>query len=486
MTCERANDGAGRKRSFLDADFLLQSETAAKLFEATGDLPIVDYHCHLSAQELAEDRRFASITEVWLEGDHYKWRLMRGAGVDEHFITGEASDWEKFEAFAEVLGRAIGNPIQHWSHLELQRFFGIHDILNVSSARSIYDRANSRLQESNFSARGLVRISGVEVICTTDDPLDSLDHHQTLAAAQDFDTLVVPGFRPDGVLRIEKDEFAPYLDRLGELTGEPIVDFNGLVDALAQRVAYFAERGGTVSDQSLEVFPKRPATDTEANAVLTRRLDGEELSEAEASAFRWALLHRLARIYHQHDWVMELHLNALRDANPRALYEIGQDSGFDGIGEDAPIQALQAFLGELAEVDELPRTLLFTVDDRQNKQLAVLATCFPGAGIGGKVQLGNAWWFNDTIAGMTDQIRTFAEIGYLPAAVGMVTDSRSFLSYPRHEYFRRIVADLLGQWVESGQFPAETDTLVGILHDVFHDNAIRFFRFDAAKQGRTS
>lgn len=486
MTRERTNSRTGSQRAYLDEDFLLQSATAKQLFEATGDLPIVDYHCHLSAQELAEDRRFASITDVWLEADHYKWRLMRGAGVDEHFITGGASDWEKFEAFAEVLGRAIGNPIHHWSHLELQRFFGIHEVLNASSARAIYDQANSLLQDPDFSARGLVRTCGVEAICTTDDPLDSLEHHQTLASAEDFDTLVVPGFRSDGVLRIEKDEFLPYLDRLGKLTGKPISDFSGLSDALAQRVAYFAERGGTVSDQSLEVFPKRPATDAEANAILARRLKGEELSAGEASAFRWALLRRLARIYHQHDWVMELHLNALRDANPRALREIGQDTGFDGIGEDTPVQALQMFLGELAELNELPRTLLFTVDDRQNKQLAVLATCFPGTGVAGKVQLGNAWWFNDTIAGMTAQIRTFAEIGYLPAAIGMVTDSRSFLSYPRHEYFRRIVADLLGHWVESGQFPAETDTLVGILRDVFHDNAMRFFRFDTATPGGTS
>lgn len=486
MTWEQATEEAGNQRGYLDADFLLQTATAKKLFQATGDLPIVDYHCHLSAQELAEDRRFASITEVWLECDHYKWRLMRGAGVEEHYITGGASDWEKFEAFANVLGRAIGNPIQHWSHLELQRFFGIHDVLNASSARAIYDQANSRLQQSGFSARGLVRTSGVEVICTTDDPLDSLEHHQVLAAAQDFDTLVVPGFRPDGALRIEKDEFVPYLDRLGKLTGGSIIDFGGLVDALAQRVAYFAERRGTVSDQSLEVFPKRPATDAEANAVLARRLKGEELSEEDTSAFRWALLRRLARIYHHHDWVMELHLNALRDANPRALHEIGRDSGFDGIGEDTPIQALQMFLGELAEMDELPRTLLFTVDEKQNKQLAVLATCFPGAGVAGKVQLGNAWWFNDTIAGMTDQIRTFAEIGYLPAAVGMVTDSRSFLSYPRHEYFRRIVSDLLAQWVESGLFPADIATLVGILRDVFHDNAMRFFRFETTTQARTS
>lgn len=486
MTGERTRECASTQSAFLDADFLLESATAQQLFDATGDLPIVDYHCHLSAQELADDRRFASITEVWLEGDHYKWRLMRGAGVDERFITGDGSDWEKFEAFASVVGRAIGSPVQHWSHLELQRYFGIHDVLNASSARAIYDSANSRLQEADFSPRGLVRTSGVEVICTTDDPLDSLEHHQTLAAADDFDTLVVPGFRPDGVLRIERDEFAPYLDRLGAVTGASITDFSGLVDALAQRVAYFAERGGTVSDQSLEVFPKRPATDAEADAILARRLKGETLAEADAASFRWAVLHHLARIYHQHDWVMELHLNALRDANPAALHEIGPDSGFDGIGEDAPVQALQKFLGELAESDELPRTLLFTVDERQNKQLAVLATCFPGSGTAGQVQLGNAWWFNDTIAGMTDQIRTFAEVGFLPAAVGMVTDSRSFLSYPRHEYFRRIVVNLVAQWVDSGQFPADHDTLIGILSDIFHDNAVRFFRFDAVLQGRTS
>lgn len=478
-TAPRARDA----RPFLGADFLLGSDTARRLFAAVGDVPIVDYHCHLSAQELAEDRRFGSITEVWLGADHYKWRLMRGAGVDERLITGDADDWEKFHAFATVLGRAIGNPIHHWSHLELQRYFDIHDVLDADSARDIYDRANAALRQPGFSARGLVRASGVEVICTTDDPLDALEHHEALAAADDFDTLVVPGFRPDGVLRIERDAFGPYVERLAATTGTAIADFEGLVAALAGRIAFFDERGCTVSDQSLEIFPKRATTDAEADAILRRRLAGEVLTDEEASAFRWALLRRLARLYHERDWVMELHLNAMRDANPRAVRTIGHDSGFDAIGEDRPIEALRAFLGELEADDALPRTLLFTVDEAQNKQLAVLATCFPGSGIAAKVQLGNAWWFNDTIAGMAAQIRTFAEVGFLPAAVGMVTDSRSFLSYPRHEYFRRIVVDLVAQWVESGQFPAGDATLEAILRDIFHDNAVRYFRFDVPPVG---
>lgn len=478
MALDTPSDAAAAIRPFLGPDFLLGSETARRLYVATAGLPIVDYHCHLSPQELAEDRRFASITEVWLGGDHYKWRLMRGAGVDERLITGDADDWEKFHAFASVLGRAIGNPIHHWSHLELQRYFGIDDVLDADSARDIYERANEKLRRPEFSARGLVRASGVEVICTTDDPLDALEHHATLAEAADFDTLVVPGFRPDGVLRIERDAFGPYVERLGEATGAAISDFEGLVAALEQRIAYFDERGCTVSDQSLEIFPKRAATDAEADAILRRRLGGEALTADDVEAFRWALMRRLATLYHQRDWVMELHLNALRDANPRAMRRIGHDTGFDAIGEDRPIEALREFLGELEAADALPRTLLFTVDEAQNKQLAVLATCFPGAGIPGKVQLGNAWWFNDTIAGMAAQIRTFAEVGFLPAAVGMVTDSRSFLSYPRHEYFRRIVVDIVAQWVESGEFPANDATLESILRDVFHDNAVRYFRFD--------
>ncbi|MEL5991238.1 glucuronate isomerase [Microbacterium phosphatis] len=470
-------------RPFLGPDFLLGSETAKRLFALAGDVPVVDYHCHLSAQELAEDRRFATITEAWLGADHYKWRLMRGAGVDERLITGDAGDFERFEAFAGVVGRAIGNPVQHWAHLELQRYFGIDDVLDAGSARDIYDRANAQLQRPEFSARGLVAASGVEVICTTDDPLDALEHHAALAAAHDFDTLVVPGFRPDGVLRIERDAFAPYVERLAALTGGAITDFESLVAAIEQRIAYFDERGCTVSDQSLEVFPKRPTTDAEADAILTRRLAGETLTADDADDFRWALMRRLAKLYHARDWVMELHLNALRDANPRLMRTIGHDTGFDAIGEDRPIEALRHFLGELEDADALPRTLLFTVDEGQNKQLAVLATCFPGSGIAAKVQLGNAWWFNDTIAGMAAQIRTFAEVGFLPAAVGMVTDSRSFLSYPRHEYFRRIVVDIVAQWVEAGEFPANDETLASILRDIFHDNAVRYFRFDVPLVG---
>lgn len=483
MTLDTDRAVAAGTRPFLGPDFLLRSDTARRLYAATGDLPIVDYHCHLSAQELAEDRRFASITEAWLGADHYKWRLMRGAGVDERLITGDADDWEKFQTFATVLGRAIGNPIHHWSHLELQRYFGIHDVLDADSARDIYDRANAQLRRPEFSARGLVRAAGVEVICTTDDPLDALEHHAALAEASDLETLVVPGFRPDGVLRIERDAFGPYVERLADMTGAPITGFDALVSALAQRIAYFDERGCTVSDQSLEVFPKRSTTDAEADAILRRRLAGDPLADEDASAFRWALMRRLAKLYHERDWVMELHLNALRDANPRAMRRIGHDTGFDAIGEDRPIEALREFLGELEADDVLPRTLLFTVDEAQNKQLAVLATCFPGAGIPGKVQLGNAWWFNDTIAGMAAQIRTFAEVGFLPAAVGMVTDSRSFLSYPRHEYFRRIVVDIVAQWVEAGEFPANDATLQSILRDVFHDNAVRYFRFDVPLVG---
>ena len=484
MTHDTASAPTGTgPRPFLGPDFLLGSETAKRLFVLAGSVPVVDYHCHLSAAELADDRRFATITEAWLGADHYKWRLMRGAGVEERLITGDASDVEKFQAFAAVVGRAIGNPVQHWAHLELQRYFGIDDVLDADSARDIYDRANAKLQQPEFSARGLVRASGVEVICTTDDPLDTLEHHEALAAADDFDTLVVPGFRPDGVLRIERDAFLPYVERLAALTGSEISDFESLSAALEQRIAFFDERGCTVSDQSLEIFPKRPTTDEQADALLRRRLAGETLSAQDADDFRWALMRRLAKLYHARDWVMELHLNALRDANPRLMRTIGHDTGFDAIGEDRPIEALRLFLGELEDDDTLPRTLLFTVDEGQNKQLAVLATCFPGEGIAAKVQLGNAWWFNDTIAGMAAQIRTFAEVGYLPAAVGMVTDSRSFLSYPRHEYFRRIVVDIVAQWVDAGEFPANDATLVSILRDIFHDNAVRYFRFDVPLAG---
>ncbi|MGZ2223945.1 glucuronate isomerase [Glutamicibacter nicotianae] len=465
-------------KDFLGSDFLLSSPTAQRLYDSTESLPIVDYHCHLPVEELAADRRFSSITEAWLEADHYKWRLMRGAGIDESLITGDASDWEKFSAFATVVGKSIGNPVHHWAHLELQRYFGITEPLNAKSARSIYDRANELLASDGFSARGLVKASNVEVICTTDDPLDTLEHHEVLAADEEFSTLVVPGFRPDSVLRIEREQFGTYVASLAQLTGIEITDLNSLDAALGARISYFNQRGCTVSDQSLEIFPKRRASDAEAEEILRSRLSGHQITEQQASAFRWALMRRLAKQYAKHDWVMELHLNALRDANPRALRSIGENTGFDAIGEDRPVEALRGFLGELEDENLLPRTLLFTVDEGQNRQLAVLATCFPGTGIASKVQLGNAWWFNDTISGMATQIRTFAEIGFLPAAVGMVTDSRSFLSYPRHEYFRRIVCDVVSNWVDSGQFPDDQATLASILSGIFHDNSVRYFRFN--------
>lgn len=463
-------------KQFLGEDFLLDTPAAIRLYDAVADLPIIDYHCHLSAQELYEDRLFRSLTDVWLGGDHYKWRLMRGAGVAERFITGDASDWEKFEQWAGVLQRAIGNPLYHWSHLELRRFFGIEDTITAASARSIFDRANELLARPDFSPRHLVRKSNVEIVCTTDDPLDPLTHHELLAADPSFETQVLPGFRPDAVLRIERDTFLPYIQRLAEATGHEIVTLDDLVAALGVRVQFFADHGCRVADHSLEVFPKTPATDAEAEAALVARLAGETLTPEQTGAFHWVLLTKLATLYHQQGWVMEWHLTALRDASRRFLDAIGPDTGFDAVGEDMPIYAVARMLSDLDAAGELPKTLLFTLDENANKQLAALATCFPAEGVKGNVQLGNAWWFNDTIAGMTDQIATFAEVGHLDAAVGMVTDSRSFLSYPRHEYFRRIVADLVGGWIESGLYPDE-ETAAAVLRGVFHDNAIDYFGF---------
>ncbi len=467
-------------KKFLDGDFLLETPTAQELFERVTELPIIDYHCHLSAKELREDHQFRSITDVWLGGDHYKWRLMRGAGVPERFITGDASDWEKFEKWAEVLERAIGNPLYHWSHLELRRFFGIEDVITSASARSVFDRANERITSAEFSARNLVKMSNVEVVCTTDDPLDTLEDHEALAADSSFATQVLPGFRPDVVLRIERDGFAEYVTRLGEATGGPIASFDELIAALDARVDFFDAHGCRVADHSLEIFPRTPTTDAQADEILRARLSGAPITDAQAEGFRWALLVRLAGLYQRGGWVMEWHMSALRDASRRSLELVGPDTGFDAVGQDVDLIALARMLSDLEEAGALPRTILFTLEENQNKALAALASCYAHEGVKGYVQLGNAWWFNDTIAGMTKQIETFAQIGFLDAAVGMLTDSRSFLSYPRHEYFRRIVANVVGGWIESGQYPADLDTAESVLRGVFHDNAVDYFGFGKA------
>ena len=454
---------------FLDKDFLLNTDTAKKLYhEAAAGCPIIDYHCHINPREIWEDRRYDNITQVWLGGDHYKWRLMRSAGVDESYITGEASDREKFQRWAETLGLAIGNPLYHWSHLELRNYFGYTGALNGDTAEEVWQLCNEKLK--TLSARRLILNSKVKALCTTDDPADSLEWHQKLAEDASFDVQVLPSFRPDKALGIEKADYLAYLKRLGE-----IHSFAQLVDALKQRLAFFVSLGCRVSDHGMEGVPYAPAAEAEIETIFQRRLAGEQPDAQEQKQFKTALMLELGREYHRLGVVMQLHFGVIRDNSHRVFRALGPDAGIDSIGDQPSIKDLAAFLGALDDTGELPKTILYSLNPNDNAALVTVMGAFQTGEAIGKVQHGSAWWFNDHKRGMIDQLTTLAADGYLAGFVGMLTDSRSFLSYARHEYFRRILCDLLGSWVENGEFPNDEKALQAIVEGICYRNAARFF-----------
>ena len=457
-------------KAFMDRDFLLSSETAKLLFhEIAADLPIIDYHCHLDPQEIWEDRRFENITQLWLGADHYKWRIMRAVGVEEKYITGIASDREKFQKWAETLSLAIGNPLYHWSHMELKNYFGYEGILNGETAEMVWQLCNAKLQEESFSARGLIRRSRVEVLCTTDDPGDTLEWHKKIAEDPGFHVSVLPSFRPDKALGIEKADYPDYLERLGAVSS-----FRQLTETLKQRLAVFVSQGCRVSDHSMESVPFIPATEAEVEAIFQMRLAGRDLTSEEQMKFKTLLLLELGREYHRLGIVMQLHFGVIRDNASRVFNALGSDAGTDSIGDPFSIRQLAAFLNALDQTDELPKTILYSLNPNDNAAIETVMACFQG-GCSGKLQHGSAWWFNDHKNGIREHLTSLASEGMLSTFVGMLTDSRSFLSYVRHDYFRRILCDLLGSWVENGEYPRDESSLKKIIEGICYQNAKSFF-----------
>ncbi|MBR4457954.1 MAG: glucuronate isomerase [Clostridia bacterium] len=464
--------------AFMDKDFLLSTPTARRLFhEAAEGCPIIDYHCHLNPKEIWEDVRYENITRVWLGGDHYKWRLMRCAGVDEKYITGDASDHDKFIKWAEVLGKAIGNPLYHWSHLELQRYFGWYGALSAKTAEEVWQLTKEKLQQPGFSARGLITRSNVSIVCTTDDPVDSLEYHEKLAADPTFRTNVLPAWRPDKAMNIEKATWKDYIAQLSAVTGMTIHSFEALKVALQLRMDYFAAHGCTLSDHALNYVMNAPATEEEVEAIMARRLRGEAVTAEEEAAFKHAFMTFAAGEYTRRKWAMQLHYGCRRDNNKTMFERLGPDTGYDCIDNYAPSAQTAAFLGSLEAAGKLPRTILYSLNPNDNQAIDTICGCFQSSEAVTKVQHGSAWWFNDHFQGMTDQLTSLANLGYLAGFVGMLTDSRSFLSYPRHEYFRRILCRLLGEWVEDGRFPDDFDLLSEIVRGVSYENAKRWFGF---------
>ena len=467
-------------KAFMDKDFLLETETARKLFHDYAEgTPIMDYHCHVSPREIAEDRRFENITQVWLGGDHYKWRLMRSFGVEEKYITGDASDYEKFCKWAECLGRAIGNPLFHWSHLELQRYFGYHGVLNRKSADEVWNLCNEKLAQPSMSVRNLIKQSNVTLICTTDDPVDTLEWHKKIAEDKSFDVKVLPAWRPDRAMDIEKSDYLSYLDELAAAAGMgEINSFAALKEALLRRMDFFASMGCRVSDHGLEYVMYAPAGDDEIEAIFLKRLNRMKPTHEEGMKFRTAFMLFAGREYHKRDWAMQLHFGCRRDNNKPMYKKIGPDTGFDCINNDAPSWQLAEFLNALVTTDQLPRTVLYSLNPNDNHVIGSILGCFQDATAIAKIQQGSAWWFNDHKTGIQDQMTSLANMGILSGFVGMLTDSRSFLSYTRHEYFRRILCSLLGGWVENGEFPGDMDTLSEIVKDISYYNAVKYFKFD--------
>ncbi|SDX45703.1 glucuronate isomerase [Paenibacillus sp. CF384] len=468
-------------RNFMDDDFLLHNETAKRLYhEYAKAMPILDYHCHLSQQDIYENKSYTNLTEVWLYGDHYKWRAMRANGIEEKYITGGegVSDYDRFLAWARTVPMTLGNPLYHWSHLELRRLFGIEELINEKNAPVIWEKANAKLRGGGYAVRDFIRDAGVEVVCTTDDPIDSLEHHVLLAQEPDLGFRVLPSFRPDKVLEINRAPFVGYIAKLAEASGRSSIEsYDELLLALKERVQFFHSVGGRVSDHALDYVPWAETTREEAAGIFARALQGGGVTLEEEKKYKSYTLVYLGELYAELGWSMQLHMNAHRNNNARTLRELGVDTGFDSMNDSPVAVPLVRLLSKLDEHDKLPRTIVYSLNPADNNVLASLIGSFQGGGIPGKIQLGAAWWFNDTKDGMLEQLKSLANMGLLSRFVGMLTDSRSFLSYTRHEYFRRIFCNLLGEWAENGEVPADAELLGGLVKSVCYENARGYFRF---------
>lgn len=468
-------------KRFMGTNFLLDTEMAKILYHTYAEqLPIIDYHCHVSPKEIAEDRRYSNITELWLGEDHYKWRAMRSAGVPEKAVTGDASDYEKFRAYAGIMPKLIGNPLYHWTHLELRRYFDCSLILNEDTCDEIWHMTAEKLAEPSFSVRNLIRRSRVDLLCTTDDPADSLAYHKALAADDTFETRVLPAFRPDKSFNINKPGLRAYYDRLGEASGVDVHDVPSLKEALRRRIDFFDQMGCRTADHGLDEFPLfvKPS-EYAAEQALQRALatDGKDVTAEMLCVLKGEMLRFLAAEYAARGWVMQLHMGVARNVNTNMMKRLGPDTGFDTIGT-LDIPSLLALLDRMEKENGLPRTVLYPIDPAQNAAIASVIGAFQTAGDGmPKVTQGSAWWFNDTIDGMKAQMKQLANLSVFGSFLGMLTDSRSFTAYSRHEYFRRILCSLLGEWVEAGLYPFDPEALAQLVCDICYNNAKHFFGF---------
>ncbi len=458
-------------KQFMCEDFLLNTEIAKKLYhDYAKNMPIYDFHCHLNPKEIFENKKYKNISEIWLGGDHYKWRAMRSNGVSEDYITGDKSDKEKFVKWAETMDECYGNPLFHWTHLELKRFFGIDTILSKETAEEIWEKTNEKLSTDEFTARELIKRANVKTLCTTDDPIDSLEYHIGIKNDKTFDVEVRPTFRPDKGVRIDKEDYMPWLNKLEELHGKKIESLSEFKKALLERIEFFHEVGCRISDHALDPVVFEMGTEEEADRIFKKKISGEELTEREVKIYKTNILLFLGREYNKKGWVMQYHIGCIRNNSTRMYKKLGPDTGFDAIADETFVLALSRILDTLDDTDELPKTILYNLNPRENETLGTLIGCFQGGGISGKIQLGSGWWFLDQKDGMIKQMTALANLGLLSRFVGMLTDSRSFLSYTRHEYFRRILCNLLGDWVENGELPNDINKLGKMVENICYNN----------------
>lgn len=456
--------------------FILKNKTAQKLFsEYAKDMPIIDYHCHINPKEIYEDRKFDNITQVWLGGDHYKWRLMRSNGVSEDEITGDADDYTKFLRFAEMLPKAIGNPMYHWCHLELKRYFGYDGILNADTAKDVYELCNSKLKGGDMSVRSIIKKSNVKMIGTTDDPTDDLIWHKKLKEDKSFDVLVVPTFRPDKAVNIDKPGFADYIKKLSEVCKTEITNLDGVKKALSKRLDYFCELGCRATDHGLDYVVYEPATGFAVDGIFQKALGGGHITKHEADMYKTEIMLFLGEKIAEKGIVMQLHYGAQRNTNTKMFEKLGADTGFDCVSVRNCGEALTGFLNALEVKGKLPKTIIYSLNAGDDRMIDTVLGCFQGTEAAGKIQHGSAWWFNDTKSGMEAQIKSLADLSLLGNFVGMLTDSRSFLSYTRHEYFRRILCNIIGEWVENGEYPADFAALKEIIEGISYNNAKKYF-----------
>ena len=465
-------------KKFLDENFLLQNKTAQQLYnDFAKPQPIIDYHNHLPPDQIANDISFENLTKIWLYGDHYKWRAMRTNGINEKYCTGNATDYEKFEKWAATVPYTMRNPLYHWTHLELQRYFGIDTILNAGSAKAIYDEASAKLQTAGYSVRNLLRKMNVKVLCTTDDPTDSLEHHQKIKADA-FEIKILPAYRPDKAMNVDDVAvFNAYVDKVQQVSGVSVSSYADYLDALKKRHDFFAANGCSVSDHGLEQVYAEDYTDAEIKNIFDKLRGGKEITYSENLRFRSAMLVEFAKWDHEKGWVQQYHLGALRNNNARMLKQLGADTGWDSIGDFSQAKALSKFLNKLDETDQLAKTILYNLNPADNELMAAMIGNFNDGSVAGKIQFGSAWWFLDQKDGMIKQINALSNMGLLSKFVGMLTDSRSFMSYPRHEYFRRILCNLFGEEMESGELPDDIAQVGKIIEDICYHNANNYFKF---------